>query len=168
MRLPPDEAEALRVLEDEAIEANKTKGKVDHLDAALQLQDELRRLEAGGVVWVGTVRNGAELDGLTKRIKARIKRRKASLPTGVGDGRVIIPAAYSRRADDGSVQLTLWWEMPLEELVSLIEDIDRMAQALTDRGLAMRFGLDLARRHGVDTALAGFAAEGIDISQVAA
>lgn len=167
MRLPSDEAAALRQIEDEAIEANRINGRVNHATAALYRRDELARLEAGGISWAAAVRDDAEVVGHMKRIKARLKARRASLPTGHGTETVIVPAAYSQRNEDGSVQLTLWWSLPLDQLADLIADLEAQAAVLSQRGLVMRYGLDLARRHGCATAAEGFAAEGIDIEAAA-
>jgi hypothetical protein len=166
MRLPRDEAAALRQIEDEAIAANRVGGRVNHVSAAVHRRDELARLEAGGVAWAAGVRDDAEIAGHLKGIKARMKARKASLPTGRGDETVIVPAAYSHRDAKGHVQLTLWWSLPLDDLADLIADLEAQAATLTERGLVMRYGLDLARRHGVPTAAEAFAIEGIDISDM--
>lgn len=168
MRLPSDDAAALRQIEDEAIATNRTGSRVNHVAAAAYRRDQLASLEAGGVRWAATVRDAAELDGHAKRIKARIKAQAAALPTATGGRTVIVPMAYSHRADDGSVQLTLWLDMPLDVLAGLIDDLERQAVTLSDRSLVMRYGRDLAVRHRVGTARQGFAAEGIDLEEAAA
>lgn len=168
MRLPRDEAAALRQIEDEAIEANRVAGRVNHMSAAVARRDALASLEAGGIAWASGVRDDAEVAGHAKGIKARLKARRASLPTGAGDETVIVPAAYSVRRDDGVVQLTLWFDLPLSDLSGLIEDLERQAGTLVQRSLVMRYGRDLALRHGVETAREGFMAEGIDLGEAAA
>lgn len=167
MRLPSDEASALRKIEDEAIEAHRSSGQVDHLAAAIYRRDTLAALEAGGIVWAAATRDAAELDGHARKIKARIKAQSASLPTSKGGKTVVIPMAYSQRREDGSVQLTLWWDMPLDDLETLIDDLRAQAGVLQERALVMRYGRDLAVRHGVATAREGFAAEGIAIEAAA-
>lgn len=163
----PSQTAVTDALYDAAIFGNSQNGNVDHIAAALEVADAVNSLEAGGQVWAATYDDARRLDGYVKEVKRRSKRKVVSIPAPkIGNTKV--PLAYSRKNADGGHQLSLWPYVTLPELEGLIRDMRGQAKTLTSRALAMRFGLDLARKHDVGTAAEGFAAEGIDIAGMAA
>lgn len=160
MNLDRDAIDQLNDLLDEAVVRH---GR-DHIAAASTALDQLRRLEAGGIPWAGHVLDAAQLDGITKRIKGRARRSVVSVPSRTGKS-ARMPQSYSRRRADGSYQLELWMDMPLDQLATVIAGLDRQAGVLNQRGSRMRWGLELAEKHGVATARLGFEAEGVAIDE---
>jgi hypothetical protein len=162
MRLDREHRDLVNDLFDEAVLRH---GK-NHVDAASNVIDELRSMEAGGHAWAAVVLEACLLDGMTKRIKGRAKRSVVAVPSKTG--RVAtMPAQYSRRTAEGSHQMAFWYDMPLEELAVVIESMTKQAGVLNQRVNRMRRGHDLAVEHQVGTAREGFAAVGIDIEAVA-
>lgn len=155
------QAEVERIF-DEAIQRYGS----DHLAAAYSVEDELRNLEAGGHQWAGSVLDAAMHAGIVQRVKARAKRAAVHVP--FAGKSPAIPARYSRRLADGTRQLALWIDVPLDALADIIAGLQVQASILDQRATQMRLGLELARKHGVATARDGFLAEGIDIDEVAA
>lgn len=163
----PNQTAIIDALYDSAIIGHSRNGNVDHIAAALEVADAIVDLEAGGQTWAATYDDARRLDGYVKEVKRRSKRKVVSIPAPkIGDTKV--PMAYSRRTKDGGHQLSLWPYVSLPELEALIRDMRGQAKTLTSRALAMRYGLDLARKHKVATAAEGFKAEGIDINELAA
>lgn len=138
----------------------------DHLSAAYSVEDELRRLEAGGHRWAGSVLDASLHAGIVQRVKARAKRSAVHVP--FAGKSPAMPARYSRRLADGTRQLALWIDIPLDALADIIAGLQVQSSILDQRATQMRLGLELARKHNVDTAREGFLAEGIDIGEVAA
>lgn len=166
-RLGRVEQEIVRAIEDEAIaRCRLPDGRVDHVAAAGRRQDELAALEAGGQMWAASVRDAAEAVGHRKAISRRLKNTVVTIPAP--EGTVTMPSAYSLRRKDGAQQMSLWLHVDLGALVMLIDEMEVKAGTLSDRALAMRCGLELARKHKVATAAEGFDAEGIDVGTVAA
>lgn len=154
----------LRRIEDEAVAlCRDERGRVDHIAAAGHRRDELAGLESGGHTWAAVVRDSAEIDGHRRAIARRLKATEVAVP--MPSGAVTMPASYSRRRKEGGTQLTLWMHLPVDELQGIVDEMLRRSRVLSERGAAMRFGIDLARKHGVSTAAEGFAAEGITIAE---
>lgn len=166
--MTPDQLAELRRIDAEAIATHRDKrGQVDHVAAAGYRRDELLSLEAGGHTWAAHVRDAAEMDGHRKVIKNKVKAQPGvSIPAPTGT--VDMPRSYSHRDKDGVVQLTMWLHIPLDELQDIVDALTHQLEVLSDRSLAMRYGLELARKHGVKTAAEGFEAEGIDVEGLAA
>lgn len=160
MKLDHETQDLINQLYDEAVLAH---GK-DHIAAASQALDDLRSLEAGGHAWATVVLDACVLDGLTKRIKVRAKRSLISVPSKTG-AKATMPGRYSRQRADGSRQLELWVDLPLDELRDVLRGLQRQAGVLNQRASRMQLGIDLAEKHGVNTAREGFAAEGIQIEE---
>lgn len=162
MRLGPEQQAIVRQIEDEAVASCRLPGgRVDHVAAALYRRDALAELEAAGHVWAATLRDSAELHGHRNAIARRVKATAFTVPMPTGS--VTLPAAYSRRQKDGSRQMSFWMYFDLDQLEGLIREMQNTAGTYGERALAMQYGLDLARKHGVPSAAEGFEAEGIRI-----
>lgn len=162
MKLTTQQQAEVESIIDQAVRQHGT----DHIAAAYQVDDELVALEAGGHLWAASVLDAARHAGILARVKARAKRVAVHVPFA-GEKRRL-PARYSRRLADGTRQLTLWIDVPLDALADIIAGLEAQAKVLDQRSTQMRLGLELARKHGVSTAREGFELEGIDITAVAA
>lgn len=162
MKLTPEQQAEVERLYDEVILRHGS----DHIAAAYEVESVLKDLEAGGHRWVASVLDSALHAGIVQRVKARAKRAAVHVP--FAGAKQSMPARYSRRMADGTRQLSLWVDIPLDALADIIAGLNMQAAILDQRATQMLLGLELARKHGVGTAREGFEAEGIDISSVAA
>lgn len=158
-------AELMGPLLDKLILANTVAGNIDHLAAAIDFMDAVKDLEAKGVKGAKACREAAELAGhqATTRRWAGKARYRLKAKTG---SVIVIPAVYSNKTEDGSYQLQLWVDLPLDDLIMQIAALAKQEATLADRVEVMRYGLELARKHRVTTARQGFAAEGVDLVSV--
>jgi hypothetical protein len=124
----------------------------------------LTDMEAAGQTWVSSVIDACTHDGARNRVKARAKRAVVHVPSASGLS-VAMPARYSRRTASGSVQMEMWMDMPIADLVGVMENLRSQAATAAERAGLMKVGIDLAREYGVNTAREAFQKAGITIAE---